>query len=956
MLRRVSPSYVPDVARNEDRIGRKPQPSRHKTSVTNSDNKTPMMIVTLLYGKGRRMRQILTLALGLAAVNVARAENFVFDTGAARLVIGSDGMATSLIDKTNGKEQLQRLPFSALRKSGQTFPASAITKQGALFHVTFGTSDVSADYRITSSADYLLVELTQLQGSGVEEIKLLQLAAPLANVGGMLGVRWNDEFAICLMGLSQQVDSRIAGPTVSASVYPEFSMQEQRVALIAVPTPRFLDVVQKVEHDFQLPSPRIGGTWAKLSADARTSYLFTDLTEANADETIRYAKIGGFRYILIYSGTWSTSLGSYPINLKTFPHGEAGLKSVIDKCHAAGLKVGMHMLTSLVGKNDPLVRPKPDPGLLKDGETTLGTAMNEKQTELQATSALGASVQGDASEQGDASDIEIDSEILHCGRADGAKFLQCQRGFAGTSSGPHKAGARIEHLAEREGEYLANLRSPLADAISNRISGVINRAGFDMIYFDGGETNSADGPAWYWTGVQQFQIWAQSKRDLLVQGSGTTDWSWHIFARGTCDDYAAVAVKQHFDYHKIADARSFYRDNFLPAELGWVGFLQDTPDHPATTPDELEYYAVRMLALDSPVSLETNLDALKANGRSTEMLELLGEYEQLRLGGAVPQAVHQQLAQGEWHMTRPGEFHPIRYDAQRAAIPSEITLKNEFEEQPLKFRLQVVPNLANPGDPANILLLKSQRPVEIPPPSSKDAMPGALIQRVELSEAVQEQESVFMVGARDRTAGKALDLTKHRALAVRLEVDGPTPTTGGSPVLNLQLETGDKTYRDYYVDLDFSGTKTVFLPDPGTNRMLAEFRPAYSNYPFKAAMYIFNYGNVVALNLRWMRYPLGKGLRCRVTLVEALAERETALKQVELSTGNATIAIPGEMTTGNYAEYWGDGPIRVFDANGALLRTVPASRGPELKAGQNRLLLRAAGQGTVKLTAITMGE
>ena len=911
-----------------------------------------MMIVRLLYSEGCRMRLILALALAFAAVNAARAETFVFETGVSRLVIGADGTASSLIDKQNGKEQLQpeRLPFSAVRKSGQIFPASAIEKQGALFHVTFGTSGISADYRITTSADYLVVELTQVQGNGIEEVRLMQLSTSLANAGGLLGVRWNDDFSICLMGLSQQVDSRITGQVVSASVYPEFSIQGQRVALIAVPTPGFLDVVQKVEHDFQLPSPTIGGTWAKLSADARTSYLFTDLTEANADETIRYSKMGGFRYILIYSGTWSASLGSYPINLKSFPHGEAGLKSVIDKCHAAGLKVGMHMLTSLVGKNDPLVTPKPDPGLLKDGETALGADVNEKQTELQATSAMGSSVQGNSS------DVVIDNEIIHCGRIDGAKFLQCQRGFAGTTSGPHKAGARIEHLAERDGEYLANLRSPLAGTISNRISGLINRVGFDMIYFDGGETNSADGPAWYWTGVQQLQIWARSKRDLLVQGSGVTDWSWHIFTRGTCDDYSAVAVKQHLDYHKIADSRRFYHDNFLPAELGWLGFLQDTPDHPATTPDELEYYAVRMLALDSAVSLETNLSALKANGRSGEMLELLREYEQLRLSGAVPKAVRQQLTQGEWHMTRRGEFHPIRYDAQRAATPGEITLKNEFEEQPLKFRLQVTPELANPGDPANIMLLNSQLPVEIPPPSSKDAMPGALTQRVELSKAAQDQGSVFMVGASDRTTGKALDLTKHRALAVRLDVEGPTQASGESPVLNLQLETGNKTYRDYYVDLDFRGTKTVLLPEPGTSRTLAEFRPAPSNYLFKAAMYSFNYGNVVALNLRWMRYAAGSGLRCRVSLVEALEERESGLKQVQLSTGSATIAIPGEMTTGNYAEYWSDGPIRVFDANGVLLRSVSANHGPQLKAGENRLLLRAAGPGTVKLTAITTGK
>ncbi len=38
----------------------------------------------------------------------------------------------------------------------------------------------------------------------------------------------------------------------------------------------------------------------------------------------------------------------------------------------------MHMLTSLVGKNDPLVRPKPSPWLLKDVESTLAMDVNER--------------------------------------------------------------------------------------------------------------------------------------------------------------------------------------------------------------------------------------------------------------------------------------------------------------------------------------------------------------------------------------------------------------------------------------------------------------------------------------------------------------------------------------------------------------------------------------------------
>ena len=902
------------------------------------------------------MKLILALALAFATVTAAKAENFVFETGMARLVIGPDGIASSLVDKQNNKEQLRAggLPFAAVRKGGKRFSVSAVERRGSLFHVTFGVSGVSADYRITATQDYLVVELAAVQGDGIDEIRLMQLSTPLANTGGLLAVHWDDDFAICLMGLSAQVDSEIAGPVASASVYPEFSMQGQRVAIIASPAPQFLEVVRKVEHDFRLPSPTIGGTWAKLSKDLRTSYLFTDLTEANAEETIRYAKVGGFRYVLIYSGTWSASLGSYPINLKNFPHGEAGLKSVIDKCHAAGLKVGMHMLMGYVQTNDPLMLPKPDPGLLKDGEATLTTDVTERATELVATSGL---ILAGSTVQRGSSDIVIDDEIIHCDQIIGGKFLACVRGFAGTKPGPHKAGAKLQSLAVRSGHYyMADPKSPLERIISDRIAGVINRVGFDMIYFDGGDVNNANTPSWYWEETQPLQIWKQSKHDLLVQGGGISNWAWHIVSRGTCDDYAAVAVKQYLDYHKIADSWRFYHNNFLPAELGWLGFLQDAPDHPATTPDELEYYAVRMLALDSAVSAETSLSALQANGRTEEMLKLLGEYEELRLSGSVPKTMREQLAQGEWHMTGKGEFHPIQYDTQRIALPGEVTVTDKYAEQPLKFRLQVTPELAATGDPANILLLRNQSPLEIQQPGPQDAMPGALVQRVALSKAVQDQGSVLMVGPSDRTAAKALDLTTHRALAVQLEVEGPAPASGEAAVLNVQLEAGGKTYRDYYIDLNFRGSKTVILPEPGTSRMLAEFRPAYSNYQFKMAMNGFNYGDVVALNLRWMRYAKGSGIRCRIGRVEALEERSGVLKDLEISAASVKVAIPGEMKTGDYAEYWGEGPVRVFDRNGVLLRTVVANRAPVLKAGVNTVVVKASVAGSAKLTAITLGK
>jgi hypothetical protein len=310
-------------------------------------------------------------------------------------------------------------------------------------------------------------------------------------------------------------------------------------------------------------------------------------------------------------------------------------------------------------------------------------------------------------------------------------------------------------------------------------------------------------------------------------------------------------------------------------------------------------------------------------------------------------------------MTRRGEFHPIRYDVQRVALPGEITVRNHFSEQPLKFRMQVAPVLTVVGDQSNIPLLRMELPVKVQPPVVTAIMPGALVQRVEFTKAVQDQGSVFMVGpetADKKSPGKALDLTKHRALAVQLNVEGLTPDSGEWPVLNVQLEAGGGTYRDYYVDLNANGPRTVILPEPGTSRMLAEFRPVQANYPFKAAMYGFNYANVVAVNLRWMRYPKGRPVRCAISSVEALNEQNGALRGVEVSMGSLNIKIPQELKTGDYAEYWGTGTLRIFDRNGHLLSTSPVQSGPQLRTGENRLAVKALGSGDVLFTAITQGQ
>jgi hypothetical protein len=916
--------------------------------------------------------KIVAIVILLWIPTALNATEYIFNTDTVRYAINDSGINKSLYGVKGNREWLsgKTTPFSAVRKNKKIYPVSRLTKKADLYYAEYGLSDVKAVFRISTVPSGVIVKLDKIIGEGVDEVILAQLKLiPFENNGWLFAVSWNDEFAVSLMALSDRVHTRFVSGHIVASVYPEFGMENQQVAIIAAPTARFLNSVQKLEHEFNLPSPMLGGLWAKNSPDVKKSYLFTDLTEANANETINYAKLAGFKYIMLYSGTWASTNGSYQINKSNFPRGEESLKAVIDKCHAAGLKVGMHMLTSFVSKNDPLVRPRPDTRLLKDAESILTVGIDEKQTEIMADVSHGIWPRDlTLSDSRNATDIQIDDEIIHYRTINikSKRFLQCIRGARGTKAASHKAGAKIYHLAERHGSYLVDLRSSLKDELADRVAGLINRCGFDMIYLDGGEVNSANGPAWYWVSQQQISILDRVKRELLVQGSGMTHWTWHLFTRGTCDDYAAISPKDYLDYHKIPDYwEKLYKKSFFPSELGWWGFLEYTPSRPATTPDEAEFYAIRMLATDAPVSLETNFRALKTNGRTTEILKLLGKYEQMRLSGVVPVAVRQQLKHGEWHLLQKhgkSEFKKISYESYRFNTPESYILKNSYAAQPLSFRLQTVPRLAAVGDVSNIQLFKPDSPLLLKNFRDRELMPGTLIERINSTKNSSELTNPSMVDDKQNTkmviSDTPLDLTRNRALAVRIKVSGALPRLG-EPVstLNVQLEDTGKRYRDHYIDINFIGERTVIIPESNAERMLKEFRPAQANYSFKKALSGFDYKNIIATNLRWMRKNASTPFQVEISRIEALSEQNIPLKSPAIVLGKKICRLPITLKTGDYAEYWSGGPLRVFNRNGVLLSTINKLDSElDVLPGENHISLKFDGGGSAKFTAILLGQ
>jgi len=276
----------------------------------------------------------LPFALLLLFASAGAAAAFAFETDAVRLLVDDCARALSLREEATDKEWLQARPWPlfAVKKRGRWRPSTSLRKDGDRYVADFGQAGISATYAISAHKDYILFELADLQGEDIEAIRLLHLRTEgLETAGHRLAVRWNDEFAVVPLALSPRVHASLSGPNaIHATVNQEFGLQGEKIALVAVPTERLMDTIQAVEKAFDLPSPTIDGQWAKRSDAVRTSYLFIDLTAWNVDEVIRYAKLGGFKYILIYAGTWASSRGSYPIKRKNFPLGERSLKRVVD--------------------------------------------------------------------------------------------------------------------------------------------------------------------------------------------------------------------------------------------------------------------------------------------------------------------------------------------------------------------------------------------------------------------------------------------------------------------------------------------------------------------------------------------------------------------------------------------------------------------------------------------------
>jgi hypothetical protein len=706
--------------------------------------------------------------------------------------------------------------------------------------------------------------------------------------------------------------------------------------VIACPEAEYLDAVERFELAAGLPSPRPGGVWNKKSPWIKRSYFFlTDFRESQFDEALAIARRGGFDMILLGQESWSQGTGHYQINRDRFPDGLEGLKRTFQRFRDAGFRIGLHFLGPSIYPPDPYLVPVPDPRLVKGATATLAADIDAKASFLPIETPPEKFPKDDGGYEGDGTVLQVGDELIWYGKRSTEKpfgFAECRRGHLGTKVAAHQKGEQVSHLVRSYGYHMFDMDTTLLDEVAGHFAKVANACGIEMIYFDGSERLQGD--HWYYNARLHKAFYDRlANKNILLQASSFSPYSWHILARSASAD-------GHGDLKGYLDERSgwfgsFNRDG-MPLDIGWYyGY------DPMSTPDQYEYILGATIGYDSSMSFQVSCGAAARHPFTGEILDLIARYEKLRLSGRVPEEMRKRLRidsvlagikksderaklldrRREYRLLAPEGhqyFQRVAYEPWheiKSADAQQMNWTVRVTEPQTRIGVQIH---AQPGPwldagpayrAADAALLESfddlaaytrgpkpHRDVQVIEHGQAGSTSPAVTQRFEIREDnPREGKRYALYTAESGNAGVGgwsvvgksfdppLDLSWHKGIGFWLRGDG----RGGS--FKLQLTDG-RGATDYYVANDFTGWRYQQLRRPEKDPI--------------------DYAKVRTLMFYYNGLPGKTSIACGIDDVKALRTLdEQVLTDPYVEIGGKRWEWKGRLGTGQYVFFWPDEPI-----------------------------------------------
>ncbi len=604
--------------------------------------------------------------LVLFSVALAFAGPVTFENVRFSLTIGENGVAESLKLKSTGEELLansttplfsvtQARPYNNEIKliyanKRTTYAANRIHREGEKLIVGFKTIPYEAEVGVRITDDYLVFTLNRflvdkedydylkMDTPPAKEFRVLALAVKRRErFGDWLNCVWDESAAVAVVGTSPRTvisnAEREGHRILFGDLIAGHRMLGGSAALIvAKGREDFLDAMDAFERDFKLP--RGVKNRRDPLCNAAIYHEAGGVTPKNVDEYIAVAKAGGFRCMTlndtsIVKGTRSWGLyGDYDLR-EEYPNGLADVKVMLEKIHAAGIKVGLHTLHSHVGLESRYVTPHCDARLNLKQRFTLARPL-PRSTNVCEIAVL---------EDTDGAAMFPPCRLLRFGTElvsyesytsePPYVFKGCRRGAWKTEVVAHAAGESggvldVSEFGEPRSCYV-NQDNDLQDEIADKIAAIYN-CGFDYVYLDGSE--GVNEPFDINVALAQYRVWKKLDREpFCAEGAAKTHFGWHMLAGANAFDiFKPSEFKAKLLEFPCAQAPQSWQD-MTRVDFGWWNLDKDT------TPDLWEFGEAKATGWDCAASFIFSPAKLKAHRHAKQLVETVRRWEDAKAAG-----------------------------------------------------------------------------------------------------------------------------------------------------------------------------------------------------------------------------------------------------------------------------------------------------------------------------------
>jgi len=483
-------------------------------------------------------------------------------------------------------------------------------------------------------------------------------------------------------------------PNMPVDPIPGETVVGSAIALFGCPAGRALERIGAIEAAEGLPHPTVDGVWVKQWRDLGRSYLIAAFDETSADELLAFTKRADL--MSLYHPEPFASWGHYGLDPKAFPNGNAGMRRIVEKARALGIRIGAHTLTNFINTNDPYVTPRPDPRLARTGSSTLVDDLPAGATEIPV-----ASPEYFTNEKANwLHTVVIGDELIRYRAVSAAApwtLLDCERGAFGTTAAAHRKGSSVGKLLDHPYKVFFPTIG-MQDEIARGLAAWFNDTGVSHMDFDGHEGCWASGQGDY--GLERFaKVFYDNLTHTVINGTSTSEpFYWHINTYCNWGEPWYGGFRESMQEYRIQNQALFAR-NFVPHMLGWYKLTA------TTSLPEMEWMLAWAAGYNAGFAMSTTLPELQRNPDTGTLLDAIREWETARRGSAFSDAQRVRLKDGaiEFHLEPQGSgawllypYHASpRFTADRTdRQPGEPTntgwsLSNPDEEQPMQFRVQV---------------------------------------------------------------------------------------------------------------------------------------------------------------------------------------------------------------------------------------------------------------------------